>query len=330
MQEWFSPTTMMNLLRTGILLLLSVGFSACQHGEPYASPTTLNPHIAVAEIPPKPLPDSLVVKELPPEPPRTAVAQVEPVPAIQSQPPALQLTKPSDNSSFMVPVGYPPKKAGTSAALENYLDHRIDDAISILKQYPTDDQDIALIALPMLARMDQGETWGSLNGPQKLAQLELLRNLIKRLSKSAPLVLQHVSLVEEQPLRYGEVKPRQNTNYYPEDLVFAYAELVNLLDYANADGKYNIRLDVTVEIHNMDGKVVLNETKPYQKAYSMGPRQDFYIAAYLTLPKQLTPGNYQLMLSVLDRDTNRTARQSVPLQVLEARAKSGSSVKRKG
>lgn len=329
MPAWFSPTAMLKVARISLLLMFSVSFSACQHGEPYAQPTNLNPHIMVAEIAAKPLPSDLVVQVPPPEPPATLLAQGTPPPAIHSQPPEMQLSQPSNPSATLLPVQYVPKRSGTNSALEAYLDHRTDDAISILKQYPTDDQDIALVTLPILARMDQGETWATMNGAQKLAQLELLRNLVKRLSKSAPLVLQHASLVEGQPLRYGEVKLRQNTNYHPEDLVFAYAELINLLDYPSSDGKYNIRLDVTVEIHNADGNVVLHETKPYQKACSMGSRQDFYIAAYLTLPKQLPPGNYQLQLNVLDRDTNRTAKQNLPLQVLEGRTKPTAATKKK-
>ncbi len=233
------------------------------------------------------------------------------VPLVQHQP-----VMPSTN---IMPAKYEPKRQGLLAALECYLDQRNEEAIAALKHYPTDDQDIALITMPLLARIDQGESYATMNGTQKLAILESLRSLCKRLSKSAPLVLQHVTLATDQPYRYGEVIPRQNSNFYVDEPVYVYAEIINLLDYPNGEGYYNIRLDVTLELINADGKVVWNDSKPFQKAGSIGSRNDYHVAARFALLRQLPPGNYSVSITVLDRDTNRTAKQSVPLQILESK-----------
>ncbi|HQR41463.1 MAG TPA: hypothetical protein PLX97_02240, partial [Gemmatales bacterium] len=303
-----------------VALYLSLAASACQHREPYQGSPALNPCISIVETPPQPLPSDLVVKQAIPLPVQsdTAVARsTVKEPVVQTSPPPIQLAP--AQQSLTLPVSYTPKRSGLSAALDHYLDHRNDEAVAALKHYPTDDQDIALVALPLLARIDQGENWLSLNGPQKLAILESLRNLTRRLSKSSPLVLQHAALVDDLPTRFGELKLRKTTNYYAEDMVFAYAELVNLLDFANAEGLYNIRLDVSLELTGPDGKVYFSDSKPFQRGGSIGPRSDFHVAAYFNLPRQVVPGNYQLQLHVLDRDTNRSAKQTLLLQVVEGK-----------
>lgn len=317
------------LLKTLSLVQMCMLCSACaSKGEAYASPQALDPKISVAEAPPRPLDNSLIVEQSMPLPSQGAAIPVS-QPAVEivktaptSQPPTLITTPYIEPTSYI-------KKSGFTIALEHFLQHRNDEAIAALKSYPTDDQDAALVMLPILARMEEGETWQSLNGPQKQATLESLRSLCKRLSKSAPLVMQHVTLVDKQlerngevkPDRYGEIKPRSNSNYYPEDWVHAYAELVNLQDYINAEGLYNVRLEVTLELHGVNDQICWQASCPFQKAGSISPRNDYHVAINFNMPKQITPGAYQLMIIIHDRDTNRTARQSLPLQILDSKNK---------
>lgn len=318
-------------LLTAWLCLVSLMQPACQHqAAPYDGAPALNPCISIKETPAKPITNDLVVQQLPPVPVQPATISIPasiselPQPTLASNlPPAI--TPPSTTT----PVSYTPKRSGLAAALDSFLDHRNDDAIAALKHFPTDDQDIALVMLPLLARIDQGESWGALTGPQKIAFLESLRSLTKRLGKSAPLVLQHVTLIDTPPERYGEVKPRTNNNYYPEENVFAYAEMVNLLDYINPEGLYNVRLEVTLELRDSNDKVYWNGSSTLKKTGSIGTRNDYHITASLNLPRHLAAGAYQLVIIVRDRDTNRSARQSLPLQVQEGRTKSGISPSRK-
>ena len=217
-----------------------------------------------------------------------------------------------------------------SVALEAFLDHRTDDAIVALKEYSADDQDMALVLLPMLARIQQGETWPTLDGPQKMANLESLRSLTKRLSKSAPLKLQHVAFVDEPPICFGEIKPRTSLSYYPQDTVYVYAEMVNLVDYPNADEDYNVHLEISFELVGANGTVYWNARKPFNKEASITSRNDYHVTAHFPLVKNLAPGSYQLVIHVLDRDSNRTARQTLPLQILDSRTKTNGPAKRRG
>ena len=313
-----------------LLLVLCASVPACRHQEPYKGGDALDPQIIVQETPAKPLPSDLVVYQTPPTPPPAPLAQLEAAP-LQPDRPTSQLPV----STGIIPVVQhepvippiqaihqprtEPKRMGLLASLESYLEFRTEDAVNALKHYPPDDQDIALVTMPLLARIEQGESYSTLNGNQKLAILESLRNLCRRLSKSAPLVLQHVTLAKEQSYRFGEVVPRQDSNYYVEDLVCIYAEILNLLDYPNSEGIYNIRLDVTLELLGPDGKVAWNDSKPFQKMGSITSRNDYHISARFQLLRHLPPGNYTVQITVLDRDTNRTARQTLPLQILESK-----------
>jgi hypothetical protein len=303
-----------------IILLCLLSEVGCKHHEPYQGGNALDPQIVVHETPSKPLPVDLVVQQTPPTPPPKQLAMQETVPAAELKVPAVQLEPviPSLNNTINQ-AKFEPKRMGLIAAYENYLDHRNDDAVAAIKHYPTDDQDIALITLPLLARIDQGESYTTMNGTQKLAVLESLRGMLRRLSKSAPLVLQHMTLAKESAPRFGEVVPRRNAVYQIEDLVFLYAEISNLLDYPNSEGLYNIRLDVTLELIGPDGKVAWNDSKAFEKKGSISSRNDYHISAWFTLVRQLQPGNYTVSLTVLDRDTNRTTKQSLPLQILESK-----------
>ncbi len=328
MNDWFSRNNLPELLMMGLLCLM---LPACQHqGEAISYSPPIDPKIMVNEAPPKALPADLVVRQEVPLPvvnPSTAtvplVSLVELNDKLVSQPPKL------DNNSLAQPVSLMAKRSWMSNALDSFLDHRNEEAIAALRQYPTDDQDIALVMLPLLARIEQGETWTSLNGPQKMAFLESLRSLTKRLSKSAPLMLQNVAFTDGQPERYGEIKPRININYCPEDMVYAYAELVNLIDMPNADGDFNVRLEVTLELHGPNDNIFWKATKPFLKQSSISSRNDYHVTARFALPKTLAPGAYQLVLKVVDRDSNRTARQTLPIQILDPKSKTTPPAKRK-
>lgn len=312
------------VFRAGFLLLLCLNLNACQHKEPYAESEQLHPQISIDQSRPTPLHQELVVNQIPPMP----VQSPHVTPEIEKQRSggqlaltSVQLSPAVQTAAVEIPTSLTNSRSGLLVALEHYLDQHHDAAVAALQQYPRDDREAALVMLPYLARMEQGENWNTLNGAQKLAILESFRSLIRRLSMSAPLVLQNVSLVEDQPQRFGEVKPRTNSNYYPEDWVHAYAELVNLIDHTGGDGKRQVRLEVTLELHGPRDKIYWTDTKPFEKTGSISSRNDYHVAASFTLPKQLMPGMYQLHLYVVDRDTNRKAHDSLPLHVLESRGR---------
>jgi len=329
MIDWLARNNPFDFLCLGLFCLM---LPACQHeSEPMAYSSAIDPKIVVSETPPQHLPTDLVVAQVPPVPPATQhstvavqIVTIETLDSkLQSQPPTL------GTESLAQPVNYVPKRMGMPVALENFLEHRNDDAINALRQFPTDDQDIALVMLPILAGIEKGDTWASLNGPQKVAFLESLRSLTKRLGKSAPLMLQNVVFTDGQPERFGEIKPRININYCPEDVVYAYAELVNLIDMPNADGDFNVRLEVSLELHGANDNIFWKSTKSYQKQSSISSRNDYHVNARFSLPKTLAPGSYQLFFIVVDRDTNRTARSILPIQILDKKAKSATPAKMK-
>lgn len=331
MNDCLSRKKLFDFIKLGMLWLILPGCANQQVGEQITMSPPPDPKIVWTEPPPKPLSNELVISTAPPLPvqqdtllsiPNVKVEDVNSKLASQAPP----IPEPS----VVQTISHVNKRTGMSVALEAFLDHRTDDAIAALKQYTTDDQDIALVLLPMLARIEQGETWPTLDGPQKMANLEILRNLTKRLSKSAPLKLQHVAFVDEPPIRFGEIKPRTSLSYYPQDKVYVYAEMVNLVDYPNADEDYNVRLEISFELVGANGTVYWHDRKPFEKEASITSRNDYHVTAHFPLIKNLAPGSYQLVILVMDRDSNRTARQTLPLQILDSRAKTNGPAKRKG
>jgi len=329
MSDCLSRHKLFDIIKLGMFCLM---LPACQQpGEPITSTPPLDPRIAWTEPPPKPLSNELII------------AQALPLPAQQDTPLSIPNVKVEDVNSKLASqapiileptvvqmVSHVNKRSGMSVALDAFLDNRSDDAIAALNEYSTDDKDMALVLLPMLARIQKGETWPTLDGPQKMANLESLRNLTKRLSKTAPLKLQHVAFVDVPPIRYGEIKPRNSLSFYPQDKVYVYAEMVNLVDYPNADEDYNVHLEVSFELVGANGTVYWNARKPFDKEASITSRNDYHVTAHFDLIKDLAPGSYQLVIHVLDRDSNRTARHTLPLQILDSRAKTNGSAKRRG
>ena len=329
MSDCLSRNKLFDIIKLGMLCLMLPACANQQAGEQITMSHPPDPKIVWTEPPPKPLPDDLVIDASPLPMQNTPISipnvKVEDVNSkLASQAPTIP------EPSVVQTISHVNKRTGMLVALEAFLDHRTDDAIAALKEYSTDDQDIALVLLPMLARIQQGETWPTLDGPQKMANLEILRNLTKRLSKSAPLKLQHVAFVDKPPIRFGEIKPRTSLSYYPQDVVCVYAELVNLVDYPNADEDYDVRLEISFELVGVNGTIYWNARKPFDKEASITSRNDYHVTAHFTLIKDLAPGSYQLVIHVLDRDSNRTARQTLPLQILDSRAKTNGPPRRKG
>jgi len=224
-------------------------------------------------------------------------------------------------------ISYQSKTNGLVRALEEYLEHHNDEARSVLKRYPIEDQEFLLAVVPMLARIELGEAWSTLTPAQRLASLEILRDLARRQSKSAPLVLTKVMFLDHLDERdmphFGEVKARANNIFRPGDWVYLYYEVLNLVDHLGEDDLYHVRLTITVQLCSQDGATALGDTKefPYTKdskrSGSISQRTDFAFPAYFTVPIKAAPGSYQLNLTVTDMETGRQAKSSLQLQVVE-------------
>jgi hypothetical protein len=219
-------------------------------------------------------------------------------------------------------ISYQSKTNGLVHALEEYLERHNEEALAVLKRYPVEDQEFLLIVVPMLAQIELGEAWASLSPAQRLANLEVLRDLVRRRSKSAPLALQKVMFVDhyyyqDKSPQFGEVKARSNNLFRPGDLVYLYYEVLNLVDHLGEDDLYHLKLNVTVQLCNQEGRTEWADTKPFKRPGSISPRTDFAFPAFFTVPLSAVPGNYQLNLIITDMATGRQAKTSLPLQVVE-------------
>lgn len=322
------------------MLLLCLLVSACKQVTPTVGPSLAYSPTLPPEAPAEPRPFPIATVQNPPEPFQPALAasqtkndfDLKALPQPSSHPPHLMVNEARQSSPATIPVQYTPKRSGLIVALEHYLDHRNEEAVGALKKYSPEDQEFALVVLPILARMDQGETWSTSSGAQKLATMESMRSLQRRWKKSAPLTLQNVMFIEQGPMSgkvshstiFGEVKPRQSTTFRSEDWVHLYFEPMNLVDRPGEDGRYNVRISTAVTLSGEDGKAVYHDINQSNKPGSIGPRQDYCFTARFTLPAAdvIPPGKYILRLAVHDLDTGRLANHTLPLQVVERNARS--------
>jgi hypothetical protein len=307
------------------LLSACLLLGACQHGSAKTEPS-ITP--ATPTLPPEPAQPLRVqeVNQAPPAPYHSkldsklagteAPGQGNDIAVLpQAQPPLFVLDRATP--SRVQPASYTPKRSGLAAALENYLDRRNDEAVAALRRYPAEDQEFALATLPILANIDQGETWSVIAPNQRLAILESLRGLQRRLARSAPLVLQKVMFLDYvQSPYFGEVKPRSESAFRPEDWLCLYFELVNLTDSLGENSLYSAKINTAITLRSQNGDIVFADTCVFQKKESISPRTDFCFTASLTLPT-VPPGAYQLCLAITDLETGRQAKSFLPLQILE-------------
>jgi hypothetical protein len=296
-----------------VALALGLAGPACKHQDPVViESAAMQP---VQAEPPRQLQIQTTVEPLPPPPPiiKTTEATVKPDELPGHVAPRIMLAP----AQRQQPVSNTPRSQ-VLQAIEHALSQRRDEAVAAIKHLPADDQDRMLFAMSLLLGLQNGELWPELTGPQKQAFLLALRNLDKRLSKSAELRMRRLSYIEEvRGVTFGEVEPRNNTTFFPEDYVKLYAELINLVDVAGPDGLFNVHIYTTIEIRSEDNQVHFSDRKPSKRRGSISSRNDYFICAYFDLPRALAPGHYQLVVKVEDLDTSRTATQNLPLHVID-------------
>jgi len=302
-------------VRTLSLLAFCLGVPACKHQDPCGPESAAIP--VETRAAPRPLQVEALLQPLPAATPEERQEPPKPPVKLEHVLPAVVLEQPAQPSRPVTPSA---PRSGILLALELALDHRHDEARAAIKNLPADDQDFILTLLGRVEAIQNGELWPGLSGPQKQAILQALRGLDRRLSRSTPLLLRKVMYTDNErtrPIAFGEVAPRADTKYHPEDWVQVYAEVVNAIDASGADGLFNAHINTTIEIRGDDNQVYFGDTKPSQRRGSISPRTDSFINAWFTLPKALPPGHYQLVIKIDDLDSGRSAQQTLPLHVVE-------------
>ena len=144
-------------------------------------------------------------------------------------------------------------------------------------------------------------------------------SLAETLDARRPLRIGRVALCQEIS-GYGQFEPLDRNEFPAGALprVLIYTELTDFKTERQPDSLYAVKVVQEVALHKTaDGKDTLVwEEHPAQVTdVSRAARRDFFLGQLLRLPAQLTPGDYELRLRVLDLASGVSATATLPIKV---------------
>lgn len=94
-----------------------------------------------------------------------------------------------------------------------------------------------------------------------------------------------------------------------------YCEVENFAATRTAEGKYQTALTQQDTLITSDGLLVWRPTAEEVVDVSRNKRRDFYLVKKLTLPETLAAGKYTLRLTVTDKQSNKIAMATLPIEI---------------
>jgi hypothetical protein len=98
--------------------------------------------------------------------------------------------------------------------------------------------------------------------------------------------------------------------------VIIYCEVANFASKKSDDGWFSTRLSQQETLITEDGLLVWRPNAEEIEDRSLNQRQDFYLVKKLTIPETLAAGKYSLRMSVTDRNSNKIAVVSLPIEIV--------------
>ena len=98
--------------------------------------------------------------------------------------------------------------------------------------------------------------------------------------------------------------------------VIIYCEVANFATQKGDDNWFTTRLAQQETLITEDGLLVWRPNPEEIEDRSMNQRRDFYLVKKLTIPENLAIGKYTLRMSVTDKNTNKIAMMSLPLEIV--------------
>jgi hypothetical protein len=226
-------------------------------------------------------------------------------------------------------------------ALRAYLQKRPPDALDALARYPKPNQDLLLVALPLVARLTEGDI--DHVSPREAAELaDLVQGVEERLRQRAALRVEKMLFCRRID-DFGEYTVRETVNGLPTfeagsgdqpgEPVLVYVELRNVSSRQHGDG-YETRLAGSIELLDFQGQSAYRKDFKPDPHCGQSARHDFFVNCSFSVPRKVPPGRYTLRVEVRDITglpadpsalkqvpaAHRVARQSLDLQVVEPRS----------
>ena len=141
---------------------------------------------------------------------------------------------------------------------------------------------------------------------------------LQGLQTLCPVTLKNVMFVKDWA-EYGKFLPHPTQEFYPGESFIVYLEIENLVVYRSkaAEG-FEFGVAVKYEIWDSNAKVVANRDIGKSMDSTLSRKRDFCLGIPDTLPTNLSPGQYNLRISVTDLndDSMRYAEEQIPFRVV--------------
>lgn len=149
----------------------------------------------------------------------------------------------------------------------------------------------------------------------KKAQLTR-RDMIRKIDEvfgAQPLQIEQFQLCRRVD-SYGVYQPFATTRFLAgkKNRVLVYVELENFKHEPLEDGRYEVRLEQSVELYDATGETTVWRQGPVQLVdVSRNKRRDFFIVYPIDLPARLPAGGYRLKVRIADKHTGSICEQTM-------------------
>lgn len=146
-----------------------------------------------------------------------------------------------------------------------------------------------------------------------------LGEALMRLGESATLFVRNLAFVTEVQ-SYGCYTPFAAYEFSPGQKVLLYAEVDNYESRETARG-HHTSLRSSYEIFDSRRQKIAEHQFETNEEYCRNPRRDFFTVCEFAIPEQLTPGKYELRLTVADLNGDKSGQSSITFHVGDRAAK---------
>ncbi len=139
----------------------------------------------------------------------------------------------------------------------------------------------------------------------------ILSEALGPLGETAPLAVRNLTFCTAV-MSYGTIKAFKSSEFSLGQEVLLYAEVDNFLADPTAKG-YHTAVKINYQILDARGQRVADHESALIEEYCQAPRRDFFVSYRLFLPKHVTPGRYNLQLTVEDTLGHKVGQSTIDL-----------------
>ncbi len=154
---------------------------------------------------------------------------------------------------------------------------------------------------------------GQTTVPDAQAALDQAKRAYSEAWKAAPLSFSTATFAEEPAKGYGQYTPRERSVFSAREPLVVYLEPTGF-SYGRENGQHIIALDVSMELHTPDGKV-LTSTSPQRVGLSSQSENKEFKASLIYNFAGLQDGEYILHLVLNDTNSDKAGTVDLPFTI---------------